>query len=35
MYKLLADSHGCSITKSIDKDLGNFKNWPGKKKMPD
>jgi hypothetical protein len=35
MYRLLSQSHGCSLTQTLDKEIAAFKNWSGKKKMPD
>lgn len=35
MYRLLAASHGASVTGSLDDEIASFKHWKGKKKMPD
>jgi hypothetical protein len=35
MYQLLADSHGCPLSKTLDKEIQTFLKWPGSKKMPD
>jgi hypothetical protein len=35
MYRLLADSHGCRLAGSLDKEITAFRRWTGRKKMPD
>jgi len=34
-YQLLAESNGAQITETVKKDIENFKNWQGVKKLPD
>jgi hypothetical protein len=35
MYRLLAASHSCEIAGSVQKEIENFRNWSGSKKLPD
>ena len=35
MYRLLAASHGCKSADTLEKEIESFREWPGKKKMPD
>jgi flavorubredoxin len=35
MYKALAASHGSPLAKDIQKEIDAFKNWGGRKKIPD
>ena len=35
MYRLLAESHGCTIVNSIGSEIEKFKSWKGNKKLPD
>ena len=35
MYQALAASHGSALAKDLDKQIKSFKQWSGKKKMPD
>ena len=35
MYRLLAASHGRPLASSLDKEISAFRQWGGKKKMPD
>ena len=35
IYKILALSHGCSISSSLSQELERFIDWNGVKKMPD
>jgi hypothetical protein len=35
MYQALAASHGASVADGVESAIGSFKNWKGKKKLPD
>jgi hypothetical protein len=35
MYQSLAASHGSSVAKSLSDEITSFKNWKGRKKIPD
>ncbi len=35
MYRLLAASHGCQLAQALDKEIDSFRQWPGRKKLPD
>lgn len=35
MYRLLAASHGCQVTKTLSQEIDSFRKWQGVKKMPD
>lgn len=35
MYRLLAASHGCQIAEAVQKEIEKFRQWQGKRKMPD
>ena len=35
MYRALAASHGREIADSVRKEIENFQQWPGNKKLPD
>jgi hypothetical protein len=35
MYRLLAASHGCQVTKTLNQEIDSFRKWQGIKKMPD
>ena len=35
MYRLLASSHGCWIAGGVQKEVDNFRQWKGTKKLPD
>jgi hypothetical protein len=35
MYRSLAASHGAPVAASLEKELEAFRNWKGKKKLPD
>jgi len=35
IYRLLAASHGCQIADSVQKEVEEFQQWPGNKKLPD
>ena len=35
MYRALAESHGLELAGSLQQEIKRFKNWNGKKKMPD
>jgi hypothetical protein len=35
MYRLLAASHGSRLAPSLDKEIDNFRQWSGSKKLPD
>ena len=35
MYQALAASHRAAVAKDIHKEIENFKNWKGAKKLPD
>jgi hypothetical protein len=35
MYRLLAASHECRITDGLEREIKSFRQWPGKKKLPD
>ena len=35
MYQILAASHGCRLAADLEKEIRRFKDWPGRKKLPD
>jgi len=35
MYRLLAEAHGCTVGKGIEKVIGDFRRWSGDRKLPD
>jgi hypothetical protein len=35
MYRAMAASHGSPVVETIDEEIGNFRSWGGKKKIPD
>jgi hypothetical protein len=35
IYRLLAASHGCQIADSVQKEVEEFQQWSGNKKLPD
>jgi hypothetical protein len=35
MYRLLAASHGLPLAGAVQKETENFRQWKGRKKMPD
>jgi hypothetical protein len=35
MYRLLAASHGLSLAGALQKEIENFRQWKGHKKLPD
>jgi len=35
MYKILVESHECSLASNLDKEIDAFRMWPGRRKMPD
>jgi hypothetical protein len=35
MYRILAASHGSTLTGSLDKEIVAFQKWQGAKKLPD
>lgn len=35
MYRSLAASHGCQLANDLEKEIQSFREWPGRKKMPD
>jgi hypothetical protein len=35
MYQALAASHEASVAKNVHKEIESFRNWKGKKKLPD
>lgn len=35
MYRLLAASHGCQLAEALHKEIDNFRQWQGSKKLPD
>lgn len=35
LYRSLAESHGSPVAGNIQKDIDNFRNWQGPKKLPD
>jgi hypothetical protein len=35
MYRVLATSHGCQIANAVQKEIERFRQWQGKKKLPD
>jgi hypothetical protein len=35
MYRILAASHGSSLSGSLDKEIRTFQTWQGYKKLPD
>ena len=35
MYRALADSHGCQLAETLQKEIDNFRKWKGPKKLPD
>jgi len=35
MYRILASSHGCRIAGGVQKEIDNFRQWKGAKKLPD
>jgi hypothetical protein len=35
IYKVLASSHGSSLTEQLDEEIERFRSWSGPKKMPD
>jgi flavorubredoxin len=35
MYRLLAASHGLPLARAVQKEIETFRQWKGRKKMPD
>ncbi len=35
MYQLLVESHGRPMAADLDREIGIFQEWPGRRKMPD
>ena len=35
IYRLLAASHGCRMADSVQKEVEEFQQWSGSKKLPD
>ena len=35
MYRLLAASHGSEVVGALQKEINNFRQWKGAKKLPD
>ncbi|OGO07010.1 MAG: hypothetical protein A2Y92_01035 [Chloroflexi bacterium RBG_13_57_8] len=35
LYRLLTAPHGNTLASSLDRDIENFRNWEGIKKIPD
>ena len=35
MYRILAGSQGSTVIESLDKEIEQFRNWRGIKKLPD
>lgn len=35
MYRLLAASHGCRLAEGLQKEVESFRQWKGRKKLPD
>lgn len=35
MYRQLAASHGCEIAHALQGEIDSFRQWQGKKKLPD
>ena len=35
IYGILARSHGSSLAETIEKEISQFHNWTGPKKLPD
>ncbi|MBI4181106.1 MAG: hypothetical protein HY528_04170 [Chloroflexi bacterium] len=35
MYRLLAASHGSKVVGTLQKEIDSFRQWNGKKKIPD
>jgi len=35
MYRILADSHGCQLTDTLQQEIDSFRQWKGTKKLPD
>jgi hypothetical protein len=35
MYQSLAASHGSTVGKSLSDEIASFRNWKGRKKIPD
>ena len=35
MYQTLAASHGAAAAKGVEREIELFRNWKGKKKLPD
>ena len=35
MYRQLAASHGCEIAPALQREIDSFRQWQGKKKLPD
>lgn len=35
IYRILVESHGCKMKTSLQEEIDRFRNWKGKKKMPD
>ncbi len=34
MYRLLAEAHGCEVTKALTKEIEGFRSWRGERRMP-
>lgn len=34
MYRLLAEAHGCQVAQALAEEIGNFRQWPGERKLP-
>ncbi|MGH7117670.1 MAG: hypothetical protein ACREFP_01510 [Acetobacteraceae bacterium] len=35
LYRALAASHGAAVAAGVDRERDRFRNWKGKKKLPD
>lgn len=35
IYKIVAEQHGASVAAGLDREVGRFRDWAGKRKMPD
>lgn len=35
MYRILASSNGAKLAPTLQKEIENFRNWKGQKKLPD
>jgi hypothetical protein len=35
IYKVLVNSHRCSLADGLDREIERFRSWRGQKKMPD